>query len=171
MIIGIAGASRSGKTTLAEQIYESLLTKNCRIIKQDDFVFPKQKLPRIGEELDWEHPAGIDFGRLRQAILGSKEEYTIVEGFLLFYQNDLVQLFDKKIFIEIDKPTFLERKNLDSRWGSVTQKYIEHVWSSYLLYGIPNPTHIDLRISGKKVMDHIPVILKSIQEYENKGEG
>lgn len=166
MIIGIAGASRSGKTTLAKHISEYLQPKSCRIIKQDDFALPKAKLPRINGELDWEHPAGIDFEKLINTITDSSAEFTIVEGFLLFYHEELVQIIDKKIFIEIDRSTFLDRKKEDSRWGDVTQDYIDHVWSSYLRFGIPESTDIDLLIPGTKVKHQVPIIIREINTYE-----
>ena len=58
-----------------------------------------------------------------------------MEGLLAFYESRIEQLLDKKIFIEIPKTLFLERKVRDKRWGEFPEWYMEHIWQSYLTYG------------------------------------
>lgn len=150
MIIGIAGASRSGKSTLSKLLALALKEYSCKIISLDDFALPIDEIPKINGEVDWEHPAGIDFDKLRQTINDAKSTYDIiiVEGFLLFYPITIFHLFHKTIFIDIDENTFIARKKLDKRWGKVTDEYAQHIWASFKKYGQP-PKSIDYCISGK----------------------
>lgn len=147
MIIGIGGASRSGKSTLAALIYGFYTDGTSRfhreggqtavILAQDDYVFPIDQIPKIhnGEEveIDWEIPESIDFEKYKAAILEAQKQFdhVITEGLLNFYDEEVNSLFDKFLFVEISKPTFLSRKAADKRWGEVPQWYIEHIWSSY----------------------------------------
>ena len=43
-----------------------------------------------------------------------------------------------KIFLEISKRLFIERKREDLRWGLEPDWYIEHIWEAYLRYGRPS---------------------------------
>ncbi len=147
MIIGIGGASRSGKSTLAALILQQFTggtSRNNReggqtavILAQDDYVFPTEQIPIVknGEEIetDWETPLSIDFVRYKNAILTAQNEFdhVITEGLLNFYDADINSLFTHFFFVEISKTTFLTRKAADKRWGEVPQWYVEHIWTSY----------------------------------------
>ncbi len=143
MTIGIGGISRSGKSTLAALIYRFFTEggQTATVLAQDDYVLPTQQIPKIqnGEatEIDWEIPESIDFQRYRKAILDAQQQFdhVITEGLLNFYAEDINCLFDKCLFVDISKPTFLRRKTLDKRWGEVPVWYIEHIWTSYERFG------------------------------------
>ena len=45
------------------------------------------------------------------------------------------KLYDKTIFLKIDKETFLNRKKKDLRWGKEPDWYIEYIWENHLIYG------------------------------------
>lgn len=139
MVIGIGGVSRSGKSTLGIFIYQ-LFTEGGQtavVLSQDDYVFPIEQIPKIynGEEveIDWEIPESIDFQRYKNAILDAQKQFdhVITEGLLNFYDAEINSLFDKFLFVDIPKPTFLTRKTADKRWGDVPDWYIEHIWASY----------------------------------------
>lgn len=152
MILGIGGVSRSGKTTLTKLLKQRLFP-DAYLIHQDDYVVPENKMPHWNEELDWEHPACIDFNRMSEAILGAtkRHNHVIVEGFLIFYDPTVMSLFDKTVFIQIDRETFFDRKRMDLRWGRVSDDYMQHIWNSYLKYGKRHLEKADLTISGKEI--------------------
>ncbi len=150
MIIGIGGVSNSGKSTLAKQIEGLYPSKKGSILCMDDFTKPN--LPYIKDHIDWEHPSTIDFERYVAAITKAKEENDLViaEGIFAFYDKDLNDLYEKTVFIEIDKETFFARKQNDLRWGKEPQWYMEHIWESYLLFGIlPREFQKTLHLNGK----------------------
>lgn len=148
MIIGIGGASRSGKTIVAKKLAYHL--KSCSILHQNDFVFPENQLPRTNGKIDWEHPHSINFNKLITEIKQEaiKNKHVIVEGFLVFYDQSLLSLLDFKIFLRIDESTFFLRKNRNKRW-KLSSEYKAHIWKSYQKFGTQNNDKADVIIDTR----------------------
>ena len=141
MIIGIGGVSRSGKSQLAIAIKKLLSNKhNSVILHQDEFANELDIIPKIQDELDWEIPESINFKAYKEAIIKASNECDIViaEGLMIFYNKEINDLIDKRIFIEIDRKTFEQRKKLDNRWGTIPDWYVNHIWDCYNKYGTVN---------------------------------
>ena len=51
----------------------------------------------------------------------------IIEGLFSFYPASVRTMFDKKIFVEIDKALFQERKSTDKRWEEEPDWYADHM--------------------------------------------
>ena len=163
MLIGIGGASNTGKSWLAQKIKDNLNDKDVIILCQDKFVYPENNIPLIRDHINWETPESIDFQRLKNEIELCIPVYkvVIVEGLLAFHDDNINQLFDKRIFIEISKELFFNRKTEDQRWGKEPEWYIRYIWESYLQYGgihskedsylILSAKNIDI----KKALDYI----------------
>jgi len=136
-IIGIGGASRSGKSTLARKLSAHFSAKRVRILDQDDFVKPEAQIPMIHYRTDWEHPASIDVEALVSEIYATQAQHDliIVEGLLAFHFSELNQLYDLTIFMQIDFETFLFRRQQETRWGAEPDWYIRHVWEAHLQDG------------------------------------
>ena len=136
-IIGIGGASRSGKSSLAKKLKDHYASKRVVILDQDDFVKPDEQLPTIQDRLDWEHPDSIDLKALLAEITSATKTYDliIVEGILALYFEELNALYDFTIFIKISKPDFIFRRQQETRWGAEPNWYLEHVWTSHLVFG------------------------------------
>lgn len=141
MVIGIGGCSRSGKTTLANELVWHFRNQNLRamVLHQDAFVKRISEIPLIGTETDWESPDSIDFELLMQTLLFLRERFdvVVVEGILVFANITLYSLFDRTFFVEISEGTFRTRKATDTRWGVVPDWFVTHIWQSYLRYGLP----------------------------------
>lgn len=135
MIIGIGGVSNSGKSVLARRIEKLVHPKKACVLCQDDFTKPR--LPYIKDHLNWEHPDSIDFEKLHQRVLLEEKSHDVVilEGIFAFHHAPTTQLFDKAIYLTIDRDTFFDRKKRDMRWGKEPAWYIEHIWNSHLTYG------------------------------------
>ena len=150
--IGIGGVSRAGKTTLSNYIASLYPNKKTLVISMDkDYVHDIDKIPKIKDRVDWEVPASVDYKKLEQKIKDRLKEYDIIitEGILIFYSDDVNQLFDKRIFIDIPKSLFYIRRHSDTRWGEEPKWYIDYVWESYQKYGKLKETFSDtLYLSG-----------------------
>lgn len=159
MIIGIGGVSTAGKTTLARELREHYSDKKVITLCQDDFIKAIENIPLIRERIDWEHPDSIDHNRFLQAIQNEAlvNEIVIAEGLMIFWNQPLFTLLDKKIFVELTHTKFMERKSLDNRWGHEPDWYIEHIWNSYLKYGQPPAVDNTFRVNGnfKPSLNHI----------------
>ena len=135
MIIGIAGGSGSGKTTVVKAITEQL-KENVVVIPQDSYY---KDLGHLSEEEkrvhNFDHPDSIDFDLLRSQLKELREgrtveqpiysyitcgrshetltvkpaEVIIVEGILIFTDPKLRKLMDIKIFVDADDDDRLMR--------------------------------------------------------------
>ena len=139
MIIAIGGPSNSGKSRLALEMIHAIGPERSVAVCLDDFVFPENQLPRIKDHVDWETPDTIDYSKFQRELLDASRtnEYVIAEGFLIYANKELIPLFDKMIFINLEQKTFKKRKAKDLRWGKEPEWYIDHIWRSYLDYGKP----------------------------------
>lgn len=148
MIIGIGGVSRAGKTKLANRLkakYESE-GKTVDIFPLDDYVKAKEEIPTIKDRIDWEHPDGIDFKSLCNTINLAKSRYDIIiaEGHLIFSDEELNKLFERKLFLRIKRDIFLDRRKRETRWGEEPDWYINYVWDAYVEHGTYE--HIPMQI-------------------------
>ena len=156
LIIGICGASGSGKSTLAKAL-ASRLEKPCVYIKQDsyykdhpDMTYEQRCLINYDEPEAFEH--GVlrdDLMRLRrgESITAKEYDYTqhrrcdpgiliepadvvLLEGIHVFYDPEVRDLMDFKIFVQVDPDVcLLRRVKRDLRDRGRT---IESVYAQYL---------------------------------------
>lgn len=133
MIIGIGGISNAGKSGLALKIKEHFSDRSVEILCQDDFVKPVSQIPKINGHTDWETPESIDFNRYYNHLISKVKQYDIIidEGLFVFFDQRLVKLYDKSIFMTLSKETFFNRKEKDLRWGREPGWYIDHIWNSH----------------------------------------
>ncbi|MCF6183694.1 MAG: AAA family ATPase [Bacteroidales bacterium] len=161
MIIGIGGCSNSGKSALAEKIDNFFNVRKVKVLCQDDFVKRRDFLTEINGHIDWELPSTIKFDEYLNAVkkAAEKNDLVICEGLFAFWFDELNELYNKKIFLKLDKKTFFERKQKDLRWGKEPDWYIEHIRQSYLKYGQLNlPKENTLFIDASKNIDFDEVI-------------
>ncbi len=136
LIIGIAGGTGSGKTTLARKIQEAFPGESI-LISQDSYYKDLTHLPlHKREKTNFDHPDSLDFDLLVQHLQTLKagqsiekpvynfhhhnrESFTetvapnkviIVEGILLFVIPDICNICDLKIFIDADDDVRLLRR-------------------------------------------------------------
>lgn len=133
VIIGIVGASGSGKTTVARDLADAL--KNTCFLSQDNYY---RDLPDDVDSKVWnfDDPAGIDLEHLARDLSALKrgesieqpqyifsthrraEETTlihpapiiVVEGLFLFSTPELRDVFDFKIYIDVPQTVCLDRR-------------------------------------------------------------
>jgi hypothetical protein len=152
IVVGIAGATRSGKSSLAKSL--SIHYETVSPVSQDTFL--QWPIPRTNvngtEYPNFEIPQVHDFFKIREAIQRSIYEakivasvrsktiaYVFVEGFLLFCNHTqareaaIIDLFDKKIFVEVSRDDCYSRRMATTR---VSEEYFDHIlWPCYLKYG------------------------------------
>ncbi len=142
MVVGIGGSSNSGKSGLANTLadYYKTLGLKVKVLCQDDFVYRRDYLTTINDHVNWELPSTIEIDEYILAVKVAKNHNDIVlcEGLFAFWFNELNKLYDKTIFLKIDKETFIQRKKIDLRWGKEPDWYINHIWENHLRYGQHN---------------------------------
>ncbi len=137
LIIGIAGGTGSGKTTVVTNILRSLNAEDVLVISQDNYYKDHNELSfDEREKMNFDHPRSIDFDLLTSHVLAlrngqtieqpvysfithSRKDETIVthpknviiiEGILVLTDPELRDLFDVKIFVHADSDERLIRR-------------------------------------------------------------
>ncbi|WP_417366182.1 uridine kinase [Flavobacterium beibuense] len=137
LIIGIAGGTGSGKTTVVHQIMNELPLTEVGIISQDSYYKETSNLSydeRV--KINFDHPRSIDFELLTQHLKELKEGKTIeqpiysfvthnrtgdtiithprkvmiVEGILILSDPKLREMFDIKVYVHADADERLIRR-------------------------------------------------------------
>ncbi len=137
LIIGIAGGTGSGKTTVVHQIMNELPETEVGIISQDSYYKETTNLSFDERALiNFDHPRAIDFdllvthlkelkegnyveqpvysfvthNRTDDSIITHPRKVMIVEGILILAHPELRELFDVKIFVHADSDERLIRR-------------------------------------------------------------
>ena len=122
LIIGIAGGTGSGKTTVVHQIVNELPETEVGIISQDSYY--KENVGMTYEEraaINFDHPRSIDFellvhhsfvshNRTSDTVFTHPRKVMIVEGILILTNPELRDLFDVKIYVQADPDERLIRR-------------------------------------------------------------
>ncbi len=136
LIIGIAGGSGSGKTTVVNKIIEGLPTDEVTVISQDSYYKDSGHLSsEEHRKINFDHPASIEFklliqqldmlkkgetipmpiysyvtcARSKETIPITPKKVVIVEGILVFTNAALRSRMDIKIFVDADADDRLMR--------------------------------------------------------------
>jgi uridine kinase len=137
LIIGIAGGTGSGKTTVVHQIMNQLPLTEVGIISQDHYYRETTNLSyEERAKINFDHPRAIDFelmtehlrelkagntipqpvysfvthNRTDDTILTHPRKVMIVEGILILADAKLREMFDIKIFVHADSDERLIRR-------------------------------------------------------------
>lgn len=136
LVIGIAGGSGSGKTTVVNAITEKL-KERVVVIPQDSYYKDSSHLPmEVRQQINFDHPDAIDFKLLcdqlkdlkngkaieqpvysyitcsrskTETVTVEPEEVIIIEGILVFTCKELRDQMDIKIFVDADDDDRLMR--------------------------------------------------------------
>ncbi len=137
LIIGIAGGTGSGKTTVVNQILNEISGDEICVISQDSYYKKTDNLTyEQRTKINFDHPKAIDFellvkhlkdlkenkiieqpvysfvthNRLKDTLRTHPRKVIIVEGILIFNNIELRDMFDIKIFVHADADERLIRR-------------------------------------------------------------
>ena len=129
LIIGIAGGTGSGKTTVVRKIIESLPPGQTAVIPQDSYYWDSSNVPvEERQNINFDEPAAIDFDllvkhlkelkagrpieqpiysfltctRSKETITVEPRDIVIVEGILILCNEELRNMMDMKVFVDAD---------------------------------------------------------------------
>lgn len=139
LVIGIAGGTGSGKTTVVNKILQqlNLNAEGINVLSQDNYYHDNQNLSlKERDQLNYDHPKAIDFDLLIKHIKALKKGETIdqpiysfvthsrtgdyitvepknvliVEGILVLTNPELLKEYDLKVFVHADSDERLIRR-------------------------------------------------------------
>jgi len=178
LIIGIAGGSGSGKSTVARNVADLLTTSSVAFIDMDAYYkhFPALSLDER-RKLNWDHPDAFDYDLLcehldalskRNAI--EKPEYdfvthlrrvehtrvepadvVVIDGILLFVDERVRDLCDVKVFVDADADIRLIRRI--ERDIHVRGRPLDEIIEQYL--STVQPMHCEFVEPSKRYADVI----------------
>lgn len=178
LIIGIAGGSGSGKSTVAANVAELLTTSSVAFIDMDAYYksFPALSLDER-KKLNWDHPDAFDYDLLvahlealskRKPI--EKPEYdfvthlrssdhthvepadvVVIDGILLFVDPRVRELCDVKVFVDADADIRLIRRI--ERDTHVRGRSLDEIIEQYL--STVQPMHNEFVEPSKRYADVI----------------
>ena len=178
LVIGIAGGSGSGKTTVAQEILERVGPSRIAFLQHDSYYKDLSGLPPIQRaEVNFDHPNSLETELLIQHIADLRDgkavevpiydfsthsrtdrTFTVqprgvilVEGILIFTEASLRDMFDVKIFVDTDSDIrFIRRLDRDlAERGRTTESVIKQYQSTV------RPMHMEFVEPSKRYADVI----------------
>jgi len=178
IVIGIAGGSGSGKTTVANTILEQVGAGRIAYLPHDAYYKDLSHLPEAQRaQINFDHPNSLDTALLFQHIQSLQSGHPIalpvydfkthsrtdrsvriepqavilVEGILIFAEAELRELFDVKIFVDTDSDLrFIRRLERDiHERGRTTQNVIKQYLATV------RPMHLEFVEPSKRYADVI----------------
>ena len=178
LVIGIAGGTGSGKTTVAHKLAASIPSERCVVIDHDSYYFDQGHLaPEARSDINYDHPSSLESlllaEHLRLLRLGASVEIPIydfvthtrrvetrtvspapviiVEGILVFVDAAVREQMDIKVFVDTDADIRLMRRirrDLEQRGRSFNS-----VRDQY--YATVRPMHLEYVEPSKRWADLI----------------
>lgn len=178
-IIGLTGTSGSGKTSLLNQLCEQFKKNEICLVSQDNYYKPRQIQQEDDNGIiNFDLPEAIDIEKyimdIAELSKGNQvqlEEYTfnnsnkipkmitlvpapiiLVEGLFIFHHEKLRDLFDLKVFVDVQDYIGLKRRIIrDSTergydLADVLYRYEHHVFPAYQQHIAPHKHEADIII-------------------------
>ena len=178
LVIGIAGGSGSGKTTVVQEILNRVGADRIAFLQHDSYYKDLSKLPQAQHvDINFDHPDALETELLIQHIISlrdgkpievpiydfstdrrtdktftvSPHRVVLVEGILIFTEAALRELFDIKIFVDTDSDLrFIRRLQRDiTERGRSTESVIEQYLATV------RPMHLEFVEPSKRYADVI----------------
>lgn len=186
LVIGIAGGTGSGKTTVVDSVVKNLDCDSVNILSQDNYYHDNSHLTlQEREKLNYDHPKSIDFDLLTEHVralknnetieqpvysfvshsrtgektIVSPKEVLIVEGILVLCHLELLKEFDLKVFVHADSDERLIRRI--RRDTKERGRDIEEVLSRY--QSTLKPMHIEFIEPSK---NHADIIIPNMRRND-----
>lgn len=178
LIIGVAGGSGSGKTTVAQELLRRVGADRIAYLQHDSYYKDLRMLPSTEHsEINFDHPDTLETELLIKHIIDLREfkavqvpiydfstdmrktetftveprNVILVEGILLYVEPELRKLFDVKLFVDADADIrFIRRLHRDlTERGRSTESVIEQY------YATVRPMHLEFVEPSKRYADVI----------------
>ena len=199
LLVGVAGASGSGKSFFSNILKSRLKDYRTLILSQDDYYKDRSSMDiKKRSQLNFDHPEAIDFNLLVSQLsdlkLGKAVEQplydfhihnrknetrpcgptdiVIVDGILVYVQDESRDLFDYKIFVDTPPDICLVRrlqrdvKERGRTMESVLQQYLETVRPMFEKFVAPTNRYADKVVAGiGDMLDDVTEVERTIRDH------
>jgi len=178
LIVGIAGGTGSGKTTVVKKVMERLHNKDVIVVPQDAYYKDNGHIPlEERQKINFDHPDSLEFPllidhleklkngqtiempiysyltclRSKETIMVRPARVVLVEGIMILCDSELRKMLDIKVFVDADA---------DDRLGRVIQRDIVERGRSVLMvleryHDTVKPSHLQFIEPSKRYADII----------------
>lgn len=186
VIVGIAGGSASGKSTLAAALAEALTERlkqvetlaMDRYVREDRAAGPHFLSASTGERLfDWNHPDAYDTARLLSDLGGraaapDAPDVLLVEGLLALHFTELRRRLDLRLFVDLEADVRALRRLLRDMQGGrasrdpqfIARYYLESARVGHARYVEPSRLQADLILRGDADFSRLAPLLCAVVE-------
>jgi uridine kinase len=160
-IIGVAGGSASGKTSILKEISRQLPKDSLSVISQDNYYHPIEK--QMADEqgiINFDLPTSIDRNKMLEDLLQlmqgksfNTKEYTfnnpknspniitinpapivIIEGLFVFHYHEINDLLDLQVFIDVTEDIKLTRRiKRDANERGYPEEDVRYQWLNHVM--------------------------------------
>jgi uridine kinase len=182
VVVGIAGGSASGKSTLAaalavaleqERGWHTVIMATDRYVQPDVARGPTFFSASAGEAMfDWNHPDSVDWARLAhdlQSLVAAPNapHAVLVEGLMVLYDATLRPLLDLRLFVELEADVRalrrllrnMQRPDMNRDPVFIANYYRESARVGHERYVEPSRVHADLIVRGDADWERIRPLL------------
>jgi len=187
LLVGIVGPSGSGKSTLCKILASE--SDKYEHIKLDNYFKDPETFPLKEGLKNWELPSNLKFDELIRDLetlkngqevhtksfpkkAGAKSEpivlkpkqVILVEGFMLFKNAELRNMFDIKIYLDIHPEMMLERRAIRFGIDHINDYDTKVAIPEFLEYGITQKGEADYVVDATREQ---PEVIKEVREIIN----
>lgn len=179
ILIGISGGTGSGKSTVTKEVFKAIDDKNVLVIEQDSYYKDQSDISfedRI--KTNYDHPDAFDnalliqhlsqlidgkaiekpiydfenHNRKKETIRVEPKDIIILEGILIFFEKDIRDLLNIKIFVDTDSDVRVIRrilrdiKDRGRTLDSVILQYMDTVRPAHQQFVEPTKRYADIII-------------------------
>src|SRR5699024_9910204 len=170
VVIGIAGGSGSGKTSVTKSVCERIQDQTILVIEQDYYYKDQSHLSSEQRlQTNYDHPLAFDTDLLMKHV--EPQQVIILEWILILEDARLRDLMDIKVFVDTDADLRIIRRMLrdikerERTLDSVVHQYLQDVRPAHLQFVEPTKRYADIIIpEGGENHVAIDVLAKKIEQ-------
>ena len=152
IIIGIAGGTGCGKSTLINKIKDEFNDDIC-ILSHDFYYKQRNDIPfEERKKINYDHPNAFDTDLFLRDLRSLKAKVIVVEGILIFENAELRDLCDIKVFIDTDADVRIIRRILRDvqergrMLDNIVDQYLTTVKPMHEMFVEPSKKYADIII-------------------------
>ena len=198
LVIGVAGGSGSGKTTISSAIVDQIGRDHVALVEHDAYYREYGSLPlEERAQINFDHPDSLetelliehlralmagrsiekpvyDFTtheRLSQTVTVDPKPTIVVDGILVFVEQELRALMDLKIYVDTDSDLRILRRlerdieERDRTLDSVIDQYLSTVRPMHLQFVEPSKRYADIIIPEGYNRRAVATVMGMVRQY------
>jgi uridine kinase len=202
LVIGVAGGSGSGKTTISSAIVGQIGRDHVALVEHDAYYREYGSLPfEERAQINFDHPDSLetelliehlrsliagqaiekpvyDFtthSRLAQTVIVEPKPTIVVDGILVFVEQELRELMDLKIYVDTDSDLRILRRlqrDIEERertLDSVIDQYLSTVRPMHLQFVEPSKRYADIIIPEGYNRRAVATVMGMVRQYLGQG--